>query len=76
MIALLIQGQFGLLRALTARRSYFEGNLALITSQVSLQQADILLSGLLLSDGLTAPPDSEAANPIDTGLRDQALSGQ
>lgn len=70
------RGEFDLLRALTARRSYFEANLALVNSQVALRQADVLLSGLLLSDGLSAPPDSEAANSLDTGLRDQALSGE
>lgn len=70
------RGEFDLLRALTARRSYFEANLAVVSSQVALRRADILLSGLLLSDGLSAPPDTEAANPLDTGLRDQALTGE
>ena len=64
------------LRALTARRSYFEASLSLVNSQVALRQADVLITGLLLSDGLTAPPDTEAANPLDTGLRDQALTGE
>ena len=70
------RGEFGLLRALTARRSYFEASLSLVNSQVALRQADVLITGLLLSDGLTAPPDTEAANPLDTGLRDQALTGE
>ena len=71
------RGEFDLLRALTARRSFFEANLALISSQVALREADVTLSGLLLADGgLNDVPDSEAGSLVDPGLRDQAISGE
>ena len=56
------RGECDLLRALTARRSYFRGSLSLVNSQVALRQADVLLS-----DGLAAPPDTEATNLLDAG---------
>ena len=71
------RGEFDLLRALTARRSFFEANLALVTSEVALREAEIAVDGLLLTDGgLIEVPDSEVGSLVDLGLRDQAISGE
>lgn len=70
------QGEFDLLRVLTARRSYFETNLAYVNSLVSLRQADVAITGLLLSGGLDDVPDAGGGNLQGVGLRDEALSGQ
>lgn len=70
------QGEFDLIRVLTARRSYFESNLAYINSQVTLRQADVNIAGLLLSGGLDDVLDAPGANLQGIGLRDQALGGQ
>jgi cobalt-zinc-cadmium efflux system outer membrane protein len=65
-----------LLRVLTARRSYFETNLAYVNSLVSLRQADVAITGLLLTGGLDDVPDAGGGNLQGVGLRDEALSGQ
>lgn len=64
--------QLDFLRILTARRSYFEANLRSIDALVSLQKADALLDGLLLTGGLEQTPDS----PMNDDLRQNALMGQ
>jgi outer membrane protein, heavy metal efflux system len=48
-------GEFDFLRVLTARQTYFQTNVEYRRSLVALRQASILLDGLLLSGGLTAP---------------------
>lgn len=70
------QGEFDIIRVLTARRSFFETNLAYISSQVSLRQADVSISGLLLTGGLDDVPDAGGGNLQGVGLRDEALGGQ
>lgn len=70
------QGEFDLIRALTARRSFFETNLAYVSSLVALRQADVAITGLLLTGGLNDVPDAGGGNLQGVGLRDEALSGQ
>jgi cobalt-zinc-cadmium efflux system outer membrane protein len=68
-------GRLDLLRVLTARRTYFESSLAAVRAQASLRQAEVALTGLLLTGGLNDVPDlaTELGGP---GNRDQALNGQ
>ncbi|HUG90731.1 MAG TPA: TolC family protein [Planctomycetaceae bacterium] len=68
-------GQLDLLRVLSARQTYFESSLAAIRAAVALRQAEVVLSGMLLTGGLNDVPDL----PTDAGgagNRGQALSGQ
>ncbi len=67
------QGEFDFLRVLTARRTYFETNVRYVRSLIALRQADVILSGLLLTGGLDDVQD------IGSGagrLRGMALGGQ
>lgn len=69
------QGEYNFLRALIARRSYFEANLAYLRSLVALRQADTVIGGLLLTGGLNDVTDiSLGVGGISN--RGQALSGQ
>lgn len=69
------QGEFDFLRVLTARRTYFETNLAFVQSLTGLRLAEVQISGLLLTGGLDDVSDiSEGSGGVDQ--RDQALSGQ
>lgn len=45
-------GEFDFLRVLTARRSYFEANLAYINALTELRQTEVRIEGLLLTGGL------------------------
>lgn len=65
-------GEFDFLQVLIARRTYFDSNLAFLTAQSELAQADSLVNGFVLTGGLDSTRDTE----FDSGLRDQALSGQ
>ena len=65
-------GEFDFLQVLVARRTYFDSNLAYLTGQSELAQAASLVDGLVLTGGLDSTRDTE----FDSGLRDQALSGQ
>lgn len=68
-------GEFDFLRVLTARRTYFDTNLAYVRALTDLRRAEVVISGLLLTDGLSDVPDIEAGlRGID--LRDQALGGE
>lgn len=70
-----IQQEFDFLRVLTARRTYFEANLANVRSLVALRQSEVAISGLVLSGGLNDVPDiSQGVGGV--GNRGQALSGQ
>ncbi|WP_339732431.1 TolC family protein [uncultured Gimesia sp.] len=69
------QGEFEFLRVLTARRTFFETTQSYVTSLIALRQAEIQISGLLLSGGLNDVPDiSQGAG--GTSQRGQALNGQ
>ena len=65
-------GEFDFLQVLVARRTYFDSNLAYLTAQSDLAQAESLVDGLVLTGGLEPTRDTE----FDSGLRDQALSGR
>ncbi len=69
------QGEFEFLRVLTARRTFFESTQSYVTSLVALRQAEIQISGLLLTGGLNEVGDiSQGAG--GTTQRGQALNGQ
>jgi cobalt-zinc-cadmium efflux system outer membrane protein len=65
-------GEFDFLQVLIARRTYFDSNLAFLTAQSDLAQAESLVNGLVLTGGLETTRDTE----FDSALRDQALNGQ
>lgn len=69
-------GEVNFLRVLTARRTYFEANLRYIESLVALRQADVIISGFILTGGLTDVPDIGSRPFAGPGQRGQALSGQ
>jgi cobalt-zinc-cadmium efflux system outer membrane protein len=55
-------GEFDFLRVLTARRSYFEANVAYISSLANMQTSAVEIQGLLLTGGLEAvAEDANAA---------------
>jgi cobalt-zinc-cadmium efflux system outer membrane protein len=68
-------GALDLLRVLTARQTYFQSALAAVRAQVALRQAEVTISGLLLTGGLNDVPDI-GSDVGGLGNRDQALSGQ
>ncbi len=70
------QGEFDLIRVLTARRSYFESNLSYIDAQVAMRQADVTINGWLLVGGLDDVADTAGSNLQGIGLRGQAFSQQ
>ena len=71
------QGEFDFLRLLTARRTYYETSLRYVDSLIELRQAEVLLSGLLLTGGLDNVRNiSPGADDGAGGLRGMALSGQ
>lgn len=65
-------GEFDFLQVLVARKTFFEQNLEFVQSQADLAEATSLVEGMVLTGGLDATRDTE----FDSGLRDQALSGQ
>jgi cobalt-zinc-cadmium efflux system outer membrane protein len=65
-------GEFDFLQVLIVRRTYFDSNIAYVAAQVDLARATALVNGSVLSGGLEATRDTE----FDSGLRDQALTGQ
>ena len=65
-------GEFDFLQVLVARKTFFDANLEFVTSQLNLAKASVLLDGQVLTGGLDSTRDTE----FDSGLRDQALSGQ
>ncbi|MAG93614.1 MAG: transporter [Planctomycetaceae bacterium] len=66
------KGELDFLRALTARRSHFEINLAHVDALVRLRQSEIMISGMLLTGALEEVPDFEGGDDS----RSQSLSGQ
>ncbi len=66
------KGELDFLRALTARRSHFEINLAHVDALVRLRQSEIMISGMLLTGALEEVPDFEDGDDS----RSQSLSGQ
>lgn len=69
------QGEFEFLRVLTARRTFFEATQSYVSSLIALRQAEIGISGLLLTGGLNDVSDiSKGAG--GTAQRGQALNGQ
>lgn len=65
-------GEFDFLQVLVARRTFFDTNLEFVKAQTALAEASSLVDGMVLSGGLDATRDTD----FDSGLRDQALSGQ
>jgi len=70
------QGEFDIVRVFTARRSYFEANLARVEALTDARTAEIAVDGLLLVDALGGIPDAGGDNLQGIGLRGEALSGQ
>ena len=69
------QGEFEFLRVLTARRTFFETTQSYVSSLIAMRQAEIEISGLLLTGGLNDVSDiSQGAG--GTTQRGQALNGQ
>lgn len=65
-------GEFEFLQVLIVRKTFFDTNLEYVLSQANLALAESLLQGMVLSGGLEGTRDTE----LDSGLRDQTLSGQ
>jgi len=65
-------GEFDFLQVLIVRRTYFDSNIAYVAAQVDLARSAAMVDGSVLSGGLESTRDTE----FDSGLRDQALSGQ
>jgi cobalt-zinc-cadmium efflux system outer membrane protein len=65
-------GEFSFLQVLTARRTYFDASLELISARRDLAQSAASVEGLLLTGGLDQTVDTND----DDGLRGQSLSGQ
>jgi len=65
-------GQYDFLRVLTARRQFFDANLAYVAALGELAQSNARLDGLLLAGGLENVP----VDDVNDDLRSQALSGQ
>ena len=70
------QGEFDIVRVFTARRSFFEANLARVESLADARAAEVAVDGLLLFDALDDIPDAGGDNLQGVGLRDQAFGGQ
>ncbi|MFH5805484.1 TolC family protein [Alienimonas sp. DA493] len=70
------QGEFDIVRVFTARRSYFEANLARVAALADARAAEVAVDGLLLFDALDEIPDAGGDNLQGVGLRGEALSGQ
>lgn len=69
-------GEFDIVRVFTARRSFFEANLALVGALADARSAEVAVDGLLLFDALSDIPDAGGDNLQGVGLRGEALSGQ
>lgn len=65
-------GESDFLQVLIVRRTYFEASVQYLTAQVAMARAAALIDGSVLTGGLDSVRDTE----FDSGLRDQALSGQ
>ncbi len=71
------QGEYDFLRVLTARRAYFEAQLAAVQSLVAANRASVAIDGLLLTGGLNAVPEANDTGELrGEGLRGQSLDGQ
>ncbi len=55
-------GQLDFVRVLTARRTYFENRLRYLEALIAWRQAEAELEGFLLTGGLDAPDEGEAAS--------------
>lgn len=65
-------GEFDFLQVLIVRKTYFDANLEFVLSQKNLAVAETYLQGMVLSGGLDNTRDTD----LDSGLRDQSLSGE
>ena len=70
------QGEFDIVRVFTARRSFFEANLARVAALADARTAEVAVDGLLLTDALGEIPDAGGDNLQGVGLRDLTLGGQ
>ncbi|MFH5804642.1 TolC family protein [Alienimonas sp. DA493] len=70
------QGEFDIVRVFTARRSFFEANLARVAALADARTSEVAVDGLLLVDALGEIPDAGGENLQGVGLRDLALGGQ
>ena len=64
--------QFGFLRLLSARQSYFRARMEYLNALVELRQSEVAVDGLLLSGAL----DNIPGQAIDDSNRGKALNGQ
>ena len=69
-------GEFDVVRVLTARRSFFEANLARVAALADARTAEVAVDGLLLTDALGPIPDAGGDNLQGVGLRDLTLGQQ
>ncbi|NNJ25666.1 TolC family protein [Alienimonas chondri] len=70
------QGEFDIVRVFTARRSFFEANLARVEALADARTSEVAVDGLLLVDALGGIPDAGGDNLQGVGLRDLSLGGQ
>ena len=70
------QGEFDIVRVFTARRSFFEANLARVAALADARTAEVAVDGLLLTDALGEIPDAGGDNLQGVGLRDLTFGGQ
>ena len=70
------QSEFDLIRALTARQSYFQSSLAYVEAKIAQRQSEVAITGFLLEGGLNDVQDTQGANLKGLGLRSQSLGGQ
>ena len=70
------QGEFDIVRVFTARRSFFEANLARVAALADARTAEVAVDGLLLTDALGEIPDAGGENLQGVGLRDLTLGQQ
>ena len=70
------QGEFDIVRVFTARRSFFEANLARVAALADARTAEVAVDGLLLTDALGEIPDAGGDNLQGVGLRDLTLGQQ
>lgn len=70
--ALRTEGTAVFVEVLIARKTEFDARWEYLNARTELAKASTMLNGMVLSGGLNDAPDSE----MDSGLRDQSLSGQ
>jgi cobalt-zinc-cadmium efflux system outer membrane protein len=66
------EGNVTFVEVLVARKTAFDAQWEYVSAQTELAKAGAVLDGLILSGGLDETRDTE----MDSGLRDQSLSGQ